>query len=155
MPKHYSYTHEGTSKDRDRDTRFDWSDHTAITKYRGETMKLDIPAPTFDRLSAQLAVSLYLIGEKVPETIRIADRDELDEYSIEDRGEDRIRTPAGKYRTRQLAQTRDKRTTVFQLAEKDWYLPVVMEQREPDEDTIRFELIKLDYGQPKDAGSSD
>lgn len=155
QPRRYTYVHEGSSKDRNRETRFDWNDHTAVTEYRGETMKLDIPEPTFDRLSAQLAASLYLIADRVPDEIRIADRDELDRYKVIDRGTDTVKTPAGNFRTRHLIQKKDDRTTVFQLAEKDWYLPVIMEKREPDEDTIRLELKSLQYGEPKDAGSSD
>ena len=119
----------------------------------GKQHTLPIKAGTYDRLLAQLAVSVDLEAGQTVGEYRVLDHNEINVYHMLRQENTDLKTPAGNYETVVIAR-RDPhkdRVTTFWLAPKLDYLPVQMQQTEPGKATISLVLteIKLDIHSSK------
>ena len=149
----YTYEHTGNDKDKKENIRFDWDKNVAHSNEGGKQHTLPIKAGTYDRLLAQLAVSVDLEAGQTVGEYRVLDHNEINVYHMLRQENTDLKTPAGNYETVVIAR-RDPhkdRVTTFWLAPKLDYLPVQMQQTEPGKATISLVLteIKLDIHSSK------
>ena len=147
----YIYEHTGNDKDKKENIQFDWDKDVAHSNEGGKQHTLPLTAGTYDRLLAQLAVSVNLeTGQTVGE-YRVLDHNEISIYHMQPQGNTDLKTPAGEYEVIEIARKDPKknRVTTFWLAPKLDYLPVQMEQTEPDKATISLVLTDIKFDKEK------
>ncbi len=150
QPLQYSYDHSGNSRDRKENIQFDWAKGVAHSNEGGKHHTLPLTAGTYDRLLAQLAVSVDLeVGQTVGK-YRVLDHNEINIYHMQPQGNTALKTPAGEYEVIEIARKDSKknRVTTFWLAPKLDYLPVQMEQTEPGKATISLVLLDIKFNTP-------
>jgi len=148
----YTYEHAGNDKDKKENIRFDWDKDVAHSNEGGKQHTLPLTAGTYDRLLAQLAVSVDLEAGQTVGEYRVLDHNEINIYHMQPQGNTDLKTPAGEYEVIEIARKDPKknRVTTFWLAPKLDYLPVQMQQTEPGKATISLVLtdIKFDNRNP-------
>ena len=132
----YHYERTGT-KERHVEVIFDWSEGRVTNHVDGETWRMEVPEPTFDRQNHILALMRDLASGTRPSSYRIADGGKLKTYRFSHLGHARITTALGEFDTVVMERTRSgaTRRTTFWLAPAFDYLPLRIEHRE-DGDTI-------------------
>jgi len=143
----YHYRHlEDNRTRRERVLDFDWD--AGIVRYDddGEQGEMEAHPGSLDRFLAQYALMRDLNRGKRPERYLIVDRDDRFEQDLRYRGEERIRTRAGRFDTLRvdMEDADSDRVLRVWLAPALGYLPVQLEQREPGERTVRMELESTD-----------
>lgn len=148
QPLEYTYEHTAKDKDDKETIQFDWTKGVAYTEEDGKQKSLAIKAGIYDRLLAQLAISMDLQAGKDIEDYPVLGHDEINIYHMLRQDNTDLKTPAGNYETVVIARRalHKQRVTTFWLAPKLDYLLVQMEQTEPDKDTWSLVLtdIKID-----------
>ncbi len=146
----YTYEHTGNDKDKRENIRFDWDKGVAHSNEGGKQHALPLTAGTYDRLLAQLAVSVDLEAGQTVGEYRVLDHNEISIYHMQPQGNTDLKTPAGKYEVIKLARKDPKknRVTTFWLAPKLDYLPVQMQQTEPGKATISLVLTDIKFDTP-------
>ena len=144
----YTYEHTGNDKDKKENIRFDWDKHVAHSNEGGKQHTLPLTAGTYDRLLAQLAVSVNLEAGKTVGEYRVLDHNEISIYHMQPQGDTDLKTPAGEYKVIDMVRKVPKknRVTTFWLAPKLDYLPVQMQQTEPGKATISLVLTDITFG---------
>lgn len=147
-PLQYTYEHTAKDKDDKETIQFDWAKGIAYTEEDGKQKSLPIKAGIYDRLLAQLAISMDLQTGLDVEDYPVLGHGEINVYHMLRQDNTDLKTPAGNYETVVIARRapHKERVTTFWLAPKLDYLLVQMEQTEPEKPTISLELtdIKLD-----------
>lgn len=149
-PLSYRYTDSGNSS-HDESIRFDWVKHQAYDRKDGKVHQVTLRPGALDRLSAQLSLSRQLsAGQPLAKTLFVVNDGKLKRYHFKRKGKDLLATPAGSFATVIVAREDpdSKRTTIFWLAPKYFWLPVKMQQREPGKATVTFVLSKLTWLKP-------
>ncbi len=143
----YSYDHTGNTKDKKETIRFNWDKGKAYSDDRGEQRILPIKAGTYDRLLAQLAISMDLEAGKTVGDYPVLDHNEITVYHMHRQGSTTLKTPAGEYEVIEIARKVPKknRVTTFWLAPKLDYLPVQMKQTETGKATISLVLTGIKF----------
>lgn len=143
----YTYDHTGNSKEKKENIQFEWDKNVAHSEDGGKQHTLPIKSGTYDRLLAQLAISMDLeMGQDVKD-YPVLDHHEINVYHMLRQDNTDLKTPAGAYETVVIAR-RDPhkdRVTIFWLAPKLNYLPVQMEQTEPGKATISLVLTDIKF----------
>lgn len=140
-PLEFEYRHAGGKRNRNQNLRFDWQAGVVHSDYRGEQAKLALKPGMLDHLLLQLALRRDLVRDRLPERYVVVDRNLVKRYKVELTGQARIDTGAGSFDTVIVQREDDGKTVLFWCAPELGYLPVRMEQREPDKSTITLELI--------------
>lgn len=138
----FNYHHAGSSKNRDQSLRFDWQQGVAYSDYRGEKASIQLKPGMLDHQLLQLAVMRDLAADRLPARYTVLDRNSVKRYQVEKIGTARVETEAGTFETIIVQHEDEGKTTLFWCAPALNYLPVRMEQREPDESTITLELAE-------------
>jgi hypothetical protein len=148
IPLHYSYSHTGDDDgNHSEDIQFQWDKGVARTVLGGKQHTLPIKTGTYDRLLAQLALSMDMEAARAVGQYRVLDHNGTNVYRMQRNGSTTLKTPAGEYRVIEMARkdTKKNRVTIFWLAPKLDYLPVQMEQTEPDKATISLVLTDFKF----------
>ena len=149
IPISYQYNNK-LSKKRNKSILFDWSQLKANTRKGKTDSQLTIPDPSYDLLSYQVQLRLDVLRNKdyEREVYTIVDAGRFKEYSIELLGEEWLETPAGKFETLKLEQTRkdkDRRTLIW-LAKNWQYMIVKLQRFEGDSSDQLIELKSATMG---------
>ena len=149
-PLLYSYTHIGGDHNQPHSIRFDWNKKLAYNSSGDKRSTLPLKPDTYDRLLAQLLISLDAAQGATTNTLRVLDRGEFQTYRLLSVGTVGVKTPAGGYQTIEVARKDEKknRTNTFWLAPKLDYLPVQMQQTEPGKATISLVLTEIKFDIP-------
>ena len=144
---HYTYDHSGNGKDEKQDIRFDWAQGIAHTTDDGRQKTLTVKPGTYDRLLAQLAISMDLAEGRDVETYPILLHGEINVYHMLRQDNTDLKTPAGYYETDVIARRdpHSDRVLTFWLAPKLDYLPVQIQQTEPGKATISLMLTGIKF----------
>jgi len=147
----YSYDHSRNGKDEKQDIQFDWAKGVAHTDEDGKQQTLPIKTGIYDRLLAQLAISMDLQAGKDVEDYPALYHNEINVYHMLLQDNTDLKTPAGTYETVVIARRdpHNDRAITFWLAPKLDYLPVQMEQTEPDKSTISLVLTDIKFDTTK------
>ncbi|MGH8397697.1 MAG: DUF3108 domain-containing protein [Gammaproteobacteria bacterium] len=151
QPLQYTYDHTGNGKHEKQVIQFDWAKGVAHTTEDGKQKTLPIKSGTYDRLLAQLALSMDLEAGRDVENYPVLYHNEVNVYHMLRQDNTDLRTPAGYYETVVIAR-RDPhkdRVSTFWLAPKLEYLPVQMEQTEPGKSTISLVLTEIKFDTTK------
>ena len=141
-PISYEYRQLNSSKNRDENIAYDWTDRLARVDYRGHESEPALTPGTIDRFLLQLAITVHAQGGKLERTYRVLDNGRVKEYSLRSTGKETISTPAGKFETllvERVDNNKDKSLRVW-LAPELHYLPVRIEQQKHNEETLRLVL---------------
>ncbi len=141
----YVYDHSGNGKDDKQDIQFDWTKGVAHTTDDGKHKTLPVKPGTYDRLLAQLAISMDLARGEDVENYPILLHNEINVYHMLRQDNTDLKTPAGNYETWVIARRdpHSSRVLIFWLAPKLDYLPVQIEQTEPGKSTISLVLTDI------------
>ena len=109
---------------------FDWQNLSAASVYEGDSAELQLGNDIYDRISADVVVIMDLRNGRQPRDMRVAEKNQLREYTYTFEAEERIETPAGDFdAVRYLRQrTGSSRATRIWYARDKGFLPVQMEQ---------------------------
>lgn len=138
----YRYEQEVAWRDRNRRLQIDPHSGAAVETDRKQRWTYATQGPVLDRHAAVLAVSLDLLRTGAPRLHAVAHKGEVEDWQFAERGSATVQTGIGTLDAIQLERVREhsKRSTVSWHA-RDWhYLPVVVEQVEPDGKRIRIVL---------------
>ncbi len=132
--------------------RFDWDNLTAASVHEGSATELQLGEDIYDRISADVVVIMDLRNGLHPRDMRVAEKNQLREYTYTFEAEERIDTPAGSFDTvRYLRQrTGSSRSTRIWYARDTGYLPVQMEQLKDGETAVtsKAKLVTLAGADP-------
>jgi Protein of unknown function (DUF3108) len=144
-PLQYTYEHTGKDKDNKETIQFDWAKGVAYTEEDGKQKSLPIKAGIYDRLLAQLAISMDLQAGLVVEDYPVLGHGEINVYHMLRQDNTDLKTPTGNYETVVIARRapHKDRVTTFWLAPKLDYLLIQMEQTEPEKATISLTLTDI------------
>ncbi len=126
---------------------FDWDNLTAASVHENSAAELQLGDDIYDRISADVVVIMDLRNGLHPRDMRVAEKNQLREYTYTFEAEERIDTPAGSFDTvRYLRQrTGSSRSTRIWYARDTGYLPVQMEQLKNGETAVtsKAKLVTL------------
>ncbi|MGH8162169.1 MAG: DUF3108 domain-containing protein [Gammaproteobacteria bacterium] len=148
QPLEYSYRDTG-SPSHNETIHFDWAAGQASDR-KGDKKpeQVAIAAGMVDRLSAQLKITRQLAaGVPLSNPYRIVHDGKVDDYHLKRDKREKVTTSAGKFET-VLVVRRDPhsgRANRFWMAPKYDWLPVKMDQIEPDGTTYTFSLTRLKW----------
>ncbi len=147
QPLQYTYEHTGHDRNDKENIRFDWANGMAYTAEDGKQHTLPIKSGIYDRLLAQLAISMDLQAGRDIENYPVLDHNEINVYHMLRQDNTNLKTPAGNYETMVIARRapHKDRVTTFWLAPKLDYLLVQMEQTESDKDTWSLVLTGIKF----------
>ena len=123
----FEYEVEGADKDRSEQYVFDWGNHTALSRYKGETSTLAIPPHTLDRFSVQLLLMRKPNAGIVQYTCPVISRGRLKEYVYELKPHQSIQTRLGDlFAHKYVREKNDRKGTRYTewYAESLHYIPV-------------------------------
>jgi len=151
QPLQYTYEHTGKDKDDKETIQFDWAKGLAYTEEDGKQRSLPIKAGIYDRLLAQLAISMDLQAGLDVEDYPVLGHGEINVYHMLRQDNTDLKTSAGNYETVVIARRapHKDRITTFWLAPKLKYLPVKMEQTEPGQSTFSLVLTDIIFDTTK------
>ncbi|HEX6929735.1 MAG TPA: DUF3108 domain-containing protein [Gammaproteobacteria bacterium] len=145
-PVSYEYRQLNSSKNRNEDIVYDWTDGIAKVNYRGHESTLELKPGTLDRFLMQLAISLHSQDGKLDRDFRIIDNSRIKTYRLQGQETETIETPAGTFETLRIERVdedSDKKIRLW-LAPELGYLPVKIEQEKLNEETLRLVLKKVE-----------
>jgi hypothetical protein len=125
-PLSYDYRNNMSSK-RNSKLRFDTSQHSAFDSLHSK-QPLPLPPNSFDKLSYQTQLRLELLqnqGKLLSETFHLVDRHKLKSYQFSQLGDEQIDTPAGRFNSIKLSQSRtgkDEHTLIWLAADWDYFV---------------------------------
>ena len=102
-----SYRYDRDSLEKHIKLKFDWQNMKVINDINGDHWKMDLSPGTFDKLSINLALGIYLSNGKTNIHIPVADGGKLKIYEFRVIDEELVDTPIGKINT--LKVSRNKR----------------------------------------------
>ncbi len=139
--------HKENGDDDDNYTlRFDWGNNMVRT---GKDKPRELPADGLDRTVMEIAMRRLLVqaGDKLPTTpfiFLMVEDDEIQPYSFQITGTEKIATPAGRFETVKVERVNaEKRQFRLWLARDLDYLPVKVERQKKGKDPIRMTLRDL------------
>jgi hypothetical protein len=137
-PMHYYLNNGRKNDDSETDIQFDWSKGIALTKYEGQTTERTLEPETLDRLSTDVTAIIELRAGRVPGDYSIMDDDSIKIYGYEFLGEEKIKVPAGEFRTLKYNRQRpgSSRSMLVWFAPDAGYLPVRTEYLKRGKTTI-------------------
>ncbi|HHM06241.1 MAG TPA: DUF3108 domain-containing protein [Gammaproteobacteria bacterium] len=153
-PLSYSYDRSGGRKERHVKLHFDWENLRVTNDIGGDIWRMTIPADAYDKLIYQLAIMHDLSQGRETLQYNIADGGKLKNYEFEILGRETIETKLGPLKTVKIRRIDKKRDTVIWCATALNYLPVRLDQREPDGARFSMELLSVEGFGPAAAVTS-
>lgn len=152
----YSFSQTGGSHEKAETIQFDWQKRAAYTGEDGKNRPTRIETGTADRFLAQLLISLDAAAGKSGGQYTVLDHHELTTYTLSAQPVARLHTPAGEFDAVVLERKDPVKGRVmdFWLAPKLHYLPVQLQQREPDKATITLTLTDIGFDTPTPAAAT-
>jgi hypothetical protein len=138
----YRYNQEVAWRDRTRSLVIDPKTGAAQEQDRKRSWTYPTSGPVLDRHAVVLAVSLDLSESGHPQSHAVAHKGEVDDWTFDELGEERVQTDLGDLPAIKLERVRQnkERSTISWHAASWKYLPVVIEQVEPDGKRYRMVL---------------
>jgi len=120
----------GNSENDSAELLFDHEQHTIASVYEGDSATLPLQDDVYDRISADVVIMMDLRNGRQPRALRIAEKNQLREYTFTFQGEETLEVPAGTYRTVKYLRQRtgSSRSTLIWFAMDANFVPVRMEQ---------------------------
>lgn len=146
-PLEYSYTRAGGKHDKSETIRFDWNKRTALTVENGQSKTTPLAPGVADRFLTQLILSLDAGSGKLQDEYKVLDHRDITQFTPPKPQEKPLSVPAGRFDTL-MVERQDKgskRVMDFWFAPQLHYLPVQIQQREPDEDTYTLSLTSSSF----------
>ena len=142
QPLDYAY-HRTGGKERHVELNFDWQAARVTNMIGDDHWQMDIPNGTQDKLGFQLAIMLDLRRGATRFSYQVADGGSLKTYQFEQLGSEQVETELGMLETVKVRYTRahnPNRVNVLWFAPALGYLPVRIEQVEPDGDRLQLHI---------------
>ena len=144
----FEYEVQGADKDRNEQYIFDWSSHTALSRYKGKTRTLEIPPHTLDRFSVQL-----LLMRKPDAGVRryacpVVSRGRLKEYVYELEPHQPVQTRLGSlFAHKYVREKNDSKGTRYTewYAESLYYIPVRSDKTRNGKTEISARITKVHW----------
>ncbi len=120
----------GNSEEDSSELRFDHERQSIASIYEGAPTTLSLTGEVYDRITADIVIMLDLRNGRQPRELRIAEKNQIRDYTFSFRGEETIEVPAGNYRTVKYLRQRtgSSRSTLIWYAVDANFVPVRMEQ---------------------------
>jgi hypothetical protein len=137
------------SPDDKTDLRFDHQKQSIASIYEGTPVTLPLTGKIYDRISADIVIMSDLRNGKHPRDLRIAEKNQIRDYSFTLQGEETVEVPAGTYRTVKYLRQRtgSSRSTLIWYAVDAEFVPVRMEQLKRGKSTVTSVATKLTVAQ--------
>jgi hypothetical protein len=140
-PDHYHFHRLSGSKDRTRETHFDWDSGQAQSTADGKSFATTLTEHSSDPLLYQIALMVDLSNARLELRYDVADRGRLKTYRFDDLGEQNVVTPAGDFVARLIRREKgDRGSTTFWCAAQLNFLPVRVDLVDDDGETTIAEL---------------
>lgn len=128
QPLGYQASYTGRKKDREEILDFDWEHQLAVSRYKGETRKIKLDQPLYDKLLYQSVLKRDLARGAQQMEYRVIDRGLVKTYRFEVQGRERMVTELGELDTIKVSRG----STTFWCAVELDYLMVKIEQSKDD-----------------------
>jgi hypothetical protein len=141
-PLRYRYDRTGGKRERRVEVDFDWETGTVHNTAKGRTWRMSVPEGTLDKMIYLLALMQDLAAGRRPLEYSVADGGRLKTYVLEEIGEETLDTALGPMDTRVVRRLRrgEKRETILWCAPALAFLPVKVEHRERDGNTVTMAI---------------
>jgi|GEM_PF-1070938 len=146
-PLEYDYVRNGGKHDKTETIQFDWSKNLAHSDDNGRKHVNTLSPGVSDRFLIQLILSLDNEAGNLQQEYQVLNHGTLTSFTPKKLPDVAVRTPAGKYET-QVLERQDKgetRVMDFWQSPELHYLPVQIQQREPNEDTYTLNLTTVSF----------
>lgn len=143
---HYHYAQKAAFSSRERNIDFDWPQNNALSKDNKGEWQLSLRPGTIDRNLIVLAISANLKQQLEKLTYPVADGKKLDDRHYVQTTQETVKVPAGEFQAIRVERQRnsgEKSTISWHARERD-YLPIQLEQRETNGDTVTMRLAQLE-----------
>jgi hypothetical protein len=144
IPQRYTYTQEGSRKNRNIDIRFDWQANIAHSLYRGERYELPLHAGILDHSVYQIQLMYDLAQQPQVQHLNytIINGKNIKPYTLNFEGEERLDTALGTLNTLKFSRidTEDNRRSFLWLSPALHYLPVRAQHTEPKGETVVMQI---------------
>lgn len=144
LPSRYRYERSGR-RDKLVEIDFDWQAGVVYNTAGGGTWRMQIPTGTLDKLSYLLALMRDLGAGKRNVRYDIADGGKLKEYRLHVDGSDTLETSVGRLEALKVIRERpgSNRETIIWVAPALGFLPIRVERREADGQTVTMNIRSL------------
>lgn len=159
VPKAYSFTRTDEPED-DYALRFDQDAGKVFGP--GDQVR-PLPADATDRLLIQMAVRDFLVRNiderelpTQPRDFTMVEDDRIKTYTLQVKGRERVKTPAGELDAIRVERIKDPRkTTLFWISPDLGYIPVRVEQRKDGSEQLSVALESIPPGMTRPANAGD
>lgn len=152
----YNYTRAGGKHDKSETIQFDWDKRTALTVENGQSKTTPLTPGVADRFLTQLILSLDAGSGKLQDEYKVLDHRDISRFTPPRPQDKSLSVPAGEFGTL-MVERQDKgskRVMDFWFAPQLHYLPVQIQQREPDADTYTLSLTSSSFDKASPAAAS-
>lgn len=144
----FEYEVQGSDKDRNERYIFDWSNHTALSRYKGETRTLEITPHTLDRFSVQLLLMREPDAGINRYACSVVSRGHLKEYVYELEPHQPVQTRLGNLSAHKYVREKnDRKGTRYTewYAESLHYIPVRSDKTRNGKTEISARITKVHW----------
>ncbi len=144
-PASYRYERSGRP-DKTTAIAFDWNEGKIQSTRRGRTSRMSVPANALDKLGYMLVLMEDLKAGKRSVRYHIADgKNRMKVYELKIDGEEQMKTALGTFDVLRIVRDRkdDDRETVIWVAPKLGYMPVRIEHRERNDESVTISIRSL------------
>lgn len=156
-PASYHYERSGRP-DKSTAIAFDWNDGIVQSTRRGRTSRMSVPVDTLDKLGYMLVLMEDLKAGKRSVRYHIADgKNRMKVYKLKVVGEERMTTALGTVGVLKIVRERkddDRETTIWVAPELD-FMPVRIEHRERDDESVTISIRSLSRRSVTGTGGAD
>jgi Protein of unknown function (DUF3108) len=148
QPSNYSFRQSVSFKKRRRDISYDWDKKWAREDDGDNVVSYLLPEGTLDRNLVVLALAEDLKAKRTSLDHVVAYKGEATSWKFKNAGVQTVATAMGNIEAVRIERVRDNkdRSTISWHAEKYSFLPIKIEQREPNGDSIEMRLKGLNFG---------
>lgn len=143
-PLEYERGQKIAFRERHYEARFDWNDHEARGKARGEPWHSeDLPEDTLDQFLVNLALLADLRCGRETLGYTVLEKGELEEWRFERRGEKSVSVPGGTFDTIRVAKrhhSADRVSLAWHAPALNWLAVRIDHQDDADEDRFSLRL---------------
>lgn len=145
QPTRYSYKQSVSLKRRKREITFDWKQQWAREDDGDAVVSYLLPDGALDRNLVVLALAEDLRNDAEKLDHVVAYKGEASTWQFKNSGEEQVRTAAGLIAATKVERIREnkERSTISWHAQKYDFLPIKIEQREPDGESIEMRLKSI------------
>lgn len=155
-PVSYEFRQLNSSKNRNEDITYDWTDNVASINYRGHESEQELQRGMLDRFLLQLAITMHSQEGTIDHVYEVLDNNRIKHFHLQGKQQETVETPAGSFKTlrvERIDRDPDKTLRLWLAPELD-YLPVVIEHEKRNEEPLRLTLRSIQRGDPETPPSS-